>query len=57
MGLSTLFTQGEIGAAAVVFPVVGLILILMRTRTILRKSRSLGIEDWLVFPALVCMRS
>ena len=57
MALSTFFTPGEIGAAAVVFPVVGSILIVMRTRIRLRKSKNLGFEDWLVFPALVRMHS
>ena len=54
MALSTFLTPGVIGAAAVVFPVVGFILVVMRTRIRLRKSESLGIEDWLVFVA--CQR-
>ncbi|KAI4215366.1 MAG: hypothetical protein LQ351_002266 [Letrouitia transgressa] len=52
MGLYTNFTPGEVGVAAVVFPVIGTVLVTIRTSVKRRNAKKLGIEDWLVFPAL-----
>jgi hypothetical protein len=53
MGIYTFFNPGEVAAAGVVFPLVGGILVALRIRIRLMKMKKLGIEDWLVFPALV----
>ncbi|KAL8745322.1 MAG: hypothetical protein Q9190_002533 [Brigantiaea leucoxantha] len=52
MGLYAVFTPGEVVAAGVVFPVVGAVLVAIRTWLRRRSTKKLGIEDWLVFPAL-----
>lgn len=57
MGLYTFFNAGEVTAAGVCFPIVGAILVAFRIRIRLMKMKRLGIEDWLVFPALVCISS
>lgn len=53
MGLYTIFNLGEVTAAGAVFPVVGAVLVALRISIRRKKMKKLGIEDWLVFPALV----
>jgi hypothetical protein len=47
------FTPGEILAAAVLLPLVGGLLVALRIHTRLQQVKKLGVEDWLVLPALV----
>lgn len=53
MGLYAVFEPGEVAAAAVVFPVIGAILVALRVSTRRKRAKKLGVEDWLVLPALV----
>ncbi|KAL9610216.1 MAG: hypothetical protein Q9167_005065 [Letrouitia subvulpina] len=52
MGLYTNFTPGEVSAAGVVFPIIGAVLVAIRTCVKRRNAKKLGMEDWLVFLAL-----
>ncbi|KAF4630771.1 hypothetical protein G7Y89_g7365 [Cudoniella acicularis] len=53
MGLIIEFTPGTVAAAAVVFPVLGILLVSLRIRTRIHRVKRLGIEDWLVIPAVL----
>ncbi|CAG8974633.1 hypothetical protein HYALB_00009811 [Hymenoscyphus albidus] len=55
MALYLFIGPGVVLTAGVVFPVVGAILMALRTRLKIKTSQKLGIEDWLVVPALALM--
>lgn len=45
----------QVVAAGAIFPVVSIIIVLLRFWTRLRKKSGLGADDWLILPALVRM--
>ena len=47
-------TPGEIYAASIVLPLLGIVFILLRFYARTLKKNSIGLDDWLMLPALVC---
>jgi hypothetical protein len=50
-------TPGEIVAAAVVLPLLGIIALALRFFARFQRKNGLGIDDWLLVPAAVCWKS
>ena len=46
-------TSDEIYAAAIVLPVLGIVLVLLRFYARIVQKAGIGIDDWLMIPALV----
>lgn len=46
-------TPGEVYAASIVLPFLGIIFVLLRFYTRCLQKKSAGIDDWLMLPALV----
>ena len=47
-------TPGEIYAASIVLPFLGIVFVFLRFYARTLKRNSIGFDDWLMLPALVC---
>ena len=47
-------TPGEIYAASIVLPFLGIVFVFLRFYARTLKKNSIGFDDWLMLPALVC---
>lgn len=50
-------TLGETYAASIVLPILSIVFVLLRVYTRRLQKNHLGIDDWLMLPALVCISS
>lgn len=48
-------TSGEIYAASIVLPFLGIVFVLLRFYARALQKSSRGVDDWLMIPALVCV--